>query len=280
MQRTERFTSPPKHGVLTPPTASAKNTTEAHDIADHFCQFLTPQVANNDELKHAAFRIRHTVYCEELAFENPNSRGEEIDEFDQESMITLIKHINSNTLTSCVRLVTCQKNNTQLPIEKLCATALKNKQLHPNNFNRNDIGEISRLAVTPDFRRRKADQFQSSNTGGLSSHNVDPSEIRCFPFIAISLYMSAAAMAKYKNIEHIYVMVEPRLAHSMQSLGVHFIPLGDPINFHGIRAPFYIKPANFIKDLSKGFKKLYRAIEQDIYQQLDAEKNQHNFLNY
>jgi N-acyl amino acid synthase of PEP-CTERM/exosortase system len=253
---------------ITKKLISMRVSREAHKIAEHFTQFLEPQVAINKSLQEEAFKIRHNVYCEELAFEELKEGGQEKDEFDQQSIFTLIKHKPSNTYTSCVRVVRIQGEGQLLPIEKFCLDAITDENLHPSRFNRHEICEISRLAVKADFRRRKTDKFKGSGTGVIQESNYSEVELRCFPFIAIGLYLAAANMAIKTGIKHAYVMMEPRLARSMKFVGIKFHQLGDPINYHGRRAPYYINAEMFFSNLSPGFKNLYKSIDHDIAEQL------------
>ena len=66
--------------------------------------------------------------------------------------------------------------------------------------------------------------------------------------------------------------MEPRLARSMKFVGIKFQQLGEPIDYHGVRAPYYINPEMFLSNLSPGFKSLYKAIEDDISKQLNELK--------
>ncbi len=268
MNWNKRLMSTPVIGDITKKIVSAKASREAHSISDHFTQFLQPYVASDQQLKEEAFKIRHNVYCEELAFEDVRDNGQETDEFDNQSIFSLIKHKPSETFTSCVRLVTSTGLDELLPIEKYCMDSITNEDLSPKRFNRAEIAEISRLAVKSDFRRRKADHFKGSGTGVIKESSYSETELRCFPFIAIGLYMAAATMGMNTGIRHVYVMMEPRLARSMKFIGITFQQLGAPVDYHGLRAPYYINPEIFMKNLSPGFKSLYRTIEKDICSQL------------
>ncbi|MDO6487686.1 PEP-CTERM/exosortase system-associated acyltransferase [Colwellia sp. 6_MG-2023] len=270
MNWNKRLLNTPIIGDITKKIASIKVSRDAYNIAEHFTQFLEPQVAINNELKKEAFKIRHNVYCEELAFEDIKEGGLEKDEFDDQSIFSLIKHKPSNTYTSCVRIVNIQQSDQLLPIEKFCLDSITNEELHPKNFNRSEIAEISRLAVKSDFRRRKTDQFKGSATGAIQETTYSEVELRCFPFIAIGLYMAAATMAIDTGVKHVYVMMEPRLARSMKFVGIKFQQLGDPIEYHGLRAPYYISPDIFLENLSPGFQHLYQSIEHDISGQLNS----------
>jgi len=268
MSWNKKLLNTPVIGDITKKIVSMKVDHDAKNISEHFTQFLEPQVAITDDLRDEVFKIRHNVYCEELAFEAVKEEGIEQDEFDPQSIFSMIKHKPSNIYTSCVRLVKSTMADELLPIEKYCIDAIQDKELHPSNFKREEIAEISRLAVKADFRRRKTDQFKGSAIGAISETTYSETELRCFPFIAIGLYMSAATMAINTGTKHVYVMMEPRLARSMKFVGIKFHQLGEAIDYHGLRAPYYINPSIFMSNLSPGFKSLYHAIEYDICHQL------------
>ncbi len=268
MNWNKRLLNTPIIGDITKKIVSMKASHDAYNISAHFSQFLEPKIATNGQLREEVFKIRHNVYCEELAFEEANNEGQEKDEFDSHSIFTLIKHKPSNIYTSCVRVVKTENKKQLLPIEKNCLESITNQEFHPNKFRRDEICEISRLAVRSEFRRRKTDKFKGSATGAILENEYSETELRCFPFIAIGLYMAAATMAMETGIKHVYVMMEPRLARSMKFVGIHFIQLGKPIEYHGLRAPYYINADMFMSNLSSGFKSLYETIKKDLKSEL------------
>lgn len=272
---TKKLLNTPVVGDVTKKLVSMKVNHDAKSIAEHFTKFLQPEFANTQALRDQVFKIRHNVYCEELAFEEIKEEGKEKDEFDDQSIFTMIKHKPSNVYTSCVRVVRALNPNELLPLEKYCEYSIQNEELHPKNFKRNEICEISRLAVKADFRRRASDKFKGSAVGAISESTYSETELRCFPFIAIGLYMAAATMAIETGINHVYVMMEPRLARSMKFVGIQFIQIGEAIEYHGKRAPYYINPHIFLENLSPGFISLYQSIREDITSQLPDNNNSH-----
>ncbi len=268
MSWSKKLLNTPVVGDVTKKIVSMKVNHDAKSIAEHFTQFLTPEVATTPALREEVFKIRHNVYCEELAFEQVKEEGIEKDEFDDQSIFTMIKHKPTDVYTSCVRVVRSRAENELLPIEKYCLASIQDKELHPSNFQRHEICEISRLAVKADFRRRASDKFKGSAVGAISESTYSETELRCFPFIAIGLYMAAATMAINTGMNHVYVMMEPRLARSMKFVGIKFIQIGEAIEYHGLRAPYYINPNIFLENLSPGFASLYQSIKLDICEQL------------
>lgn len=234
------------------------------NIANHFSQYFSPMVAVNDELKETSFNIRHQVYCEELSFEPIKESKQETDEFDLHSVHCVIQHNSSANYAGTVRMVYSMSDSQLLPIEKYCLDSITNQDLHPRNFPRNKICEISRLAVPAEFRRRKADRFKGAATGVINKQTYSVKELRCFPFIAVGLYLSAANIVLNKGVDHVFVMMEPRLARSLGMVGIKFEQIGPVVDYHGERAPFYIDPHSLELTLSPGFKKLFLNIKKHL----------------
>ncbi|MCG7644883.1 PEP-CTERM/exosortase system-associated acyltransferase [Alteromonas sp. Cnat3-28] len=241
---------------------------EASSIAGHFKTYFKAEIAVTKNTRDAVQNIRHKVYCEELKFEPPNVDEKESDEFDEYSEYCVLRHIGRDTLVGCVRMVAPSEPSALLPIEKYCSASITNKQYHPSNFAREDVGEISRLAVLPEFRRRKVDKVDGAAQGRIYEATYTEEEFRCFPFISVGLYFAVAALTVIAKRRHIYVMTEPKIARSMGLVGIRFIQLGEPVDYHGLRAPYYINKDILFKYMSKGLKKLYLHIERDIAKSL------------
>ena len=108
------------------------------------------------------------------------------------------------------------------------------------------------------------DQFAGAATGAINTKTYSENELRCFPFIAIGLYFSAAALAMKQGIKHAYVMMEPRLARSMRFIGIKFEQIGPVIDYHGRRAPYYINQELLLKNLTPGFAVMLKHIQKSI----------------
>ena len=243
----------------------------ARKIARHFSEYLKPVVAENEFLRSKSFNIRHDVYCEELKFEPPKPDKLEKDKFDAHSFHCLIQHKESAAFAGTVRVVYSTSADQQLPIEKYCLDTIDDDELTPTNFPRDKICEISRLAVPAEFRRRKADKFKGAATGNINDTVYSERELRCFPFIAVGLYLSAASLVINKGIEHVFVMMEPRLARSLKLVGIQFKQIGPVVEYHGKRAPFYITPEMLFENLSPGFRTLFDGLHEEIDEQLNQQ---------
>lgn len=245
---------------------------EVTTITQHFSEFLNPVIAARQDLKNEVFKIRHHVYCDELRFEDTRVNGLENDEFDSYSIHCLIQHIRTGDYAGTVRVVRPREIHQKIPIEKYCVNSIDKGKINPADFAREDICEISRLAVPAQFRRRKADQFKGAETGVINQQVYSEKELRCFPFIAIGLYLSAASVVINNGIKHTFVMMEPRLARSMKFVGIEFEQIGRPIEYHGLRAPYYINPELLVKNLTPGFLLMLNNIKQSINKQITESK--------
>ncbi|AEF02287.1 PEP-CTERM/exosortase system-associated acyltransferase [Alteromonas stellipolaris] len=237
---------------------------EANFISKHFSTYLDPIVAQQEGLKAESYKIRHNVYCEELGFEPLKEDFQEKDEFDVFSTPCLVKHKGSEHYAGTVRLVMPQESHQQLPIEKYCLNSITHETLNPTNFERRQVCEISRLAVPKEFRKRVMDQYQGAATGVINQYTYSEDELRCFPFIAIGLYFSAAALVMHNDIKHTYVMMEPRLARSMRFIGIQFEQIGPVVEYHGKRAPFYINPTLLYQNLRPNFRIMLDDIQESV----------------
>ncbi|WP_334013424.1 PEP-CTERM/exosortase system-associated acyltransferase [Alteromonas sp. S167] len=237
---------------------------EAKQISKHFSDYLRPVVADTVEKKEQVFNIRHQVYCQELGFEPVRENEQEFDEFDTFSTHAMIQHLQTGGFAGTVRVVRPLEDYQQLPIEKYCLHSITHKTLNPANFQRAEVCEISRLAVPERFRRRNSDKFAGAATGAIDTETYSDTELRCFPFIAVGLYMSAASIVISKKIPHTYVMMEPRLARSMGFLGIKFQKIGPTVEYHGLRAPYYINPSLLMESLTPAFRKMLNDIQVSI----------------
>lgn len=259
-------------GGIVKKTISSLASNDAKSISEHFSRYLTPQIATTDELRQEVYKLRHQVYCEELHFEEIKEGYQERDEFDGRSRHCFIRHINSNQLAGTVRLIESNAANELLPLEAFCMHAINHPTIHPSNFRRDEICEMSRLAVPANFRKRQVDKFSGAETGAINENAYSATELRCFPYIAVCLYMSAAAMSYQSKRFHTFVMMEPRLAKSLSLVGINFIKIGDTIEYHGQRAPYYGDSRVLKHDLSAGYLKLLEAVEKDLFKEQHSQE--------
>ncbi|MFT6896789.1 MAG: N-acyl amino acid synthase of PEP-CTERM/exosortase system [Paraglaciecola sp.] len=270
MKRLRKYADTPFIGPVIKTLMNFVVSRKANQISKHFSEYLSPVVALDDALKQVSYKIRHNVYCEELHFEDIRDDKMETDQFDAHSTHCLIKHIPTGEYAGTVRIVRSENESQLLPIEKYCMSSIADEAVHPSDFPRSEICEISRLAVPAQFRKRATDKYQGSATGVINEHVYSERELRCFPFIAVGLYLCAASASRKHDIKHCFVMMEPRLARSLRFVGIPFQQVGPVVDYHGRRAPYYISRHLLMSGLTPGFKRMLKNIERIVVAQFDS----------
>lgn len=258
----------PRQPVVSPamatvplPAAAVPVEPAALDIASAFLQHLQPQMARTEGQRREVYRLRHQVYAEELAYEPERPDRQETDAFDARSQYATVRHRRSGRLAGTVRLVSKHRSDEPLPLEAYCAQALNHASLQPRHFAPHQVCEISRLAVPAAFRKQQADALaQTRPAGGFTAD-----ELRSFPHIAVGLYMAAVALSCQSGRFHVFVMMEPRLARALGFVGIRFLALGEPIDYHGKRAAYYIDSRRIFEGMVPAYQDLLQRIEASLY---------------
>ncbi|WP_201349447.1 PEP-CTERM/exosortase system-associated acyltransferase [Neptunomonas japonica] len=241
-------------------------------LANNFQEYFTVNLAFNNELKKESFRTRFNVYCREFNYEPaehfPNE--EETDEFDSISLHCLIKHKASGKTAGCVRLVPTNVNDPQslLPFEKHCGESLDSEFIDRLNLDRNEICEISRLAVDGAFRRRANET--TDRYGNAQQFQFTDEERRYFPLIAVSAFLASTSLTALSGRTSVFAMMEPFLPRLLKRSGIVFKKAGEDIDYHGIRAPYFIRTESAVENMKPELKELYNAIHNSISQDYAA----------
>lgn len=244
---------------------------ESFSLAENFNEYFEIIVADTDELKKESYKIRHMVYAEELGWEPTNDEGMEMDECDPYAFSLLLVHKRTKAFAGTVRLVIppMQSPESKLPFELHCSESVLKDVIDPDALTRGTFGEISRLSVPNSFRRRLDEQQKPFVINEVGKGDVfSEEERRNFPNIAIGLYLGVIAMVNMCNHSHMFVVVEPRLKKRLGRLGLNFVQCGEELDYHGIRALFYLDQNGFVANLNKEIRALYDLVEGQLRTQL------------
>ncbi len=64
------------------------------NLGEGFSKYFRINAALDEDLKDEVFRIRHSVYCEDLQFESMRPDGREIDHYDAHSVHCLLRTVD------------------------------------------------------------------------------------------------------------------------------------------------------------------------------------------
>jgi N-acyl amino acid synthase of PEP-CTERM/exosortase system len=234
---------------------------------DRFFDYFEILPANTESLKKAVFRLRYQVYCMEHPFEDPSqfpSQSEQ-DHYDARSSHCLIRHKSTGWDAATVRLVfSAPEDGSKLfPIEQHCGPELSRYGTKFSGQFRRRCAEISRFAVSKDFRRRvgeeqrphgitprSAEQLQLTPTGSV--------ERRYLPFITLGLFRSIVQMSAENDIDNWLAVMEPMLLRLLKRFGILFHRSGQDVQYHGSRVPVM----NSVEEVLMGI----RRIRPEVYQ--------------
>lgn len=229
-------------------------------------------VVKEDAILKDTFRMRYEVYVQEFGFEKESDHpnGYETDEYENNSIHFACLN-ESDSVVGTIRLVLNSQKG--FPIEH--ATAVSFIGDKPDN---DKIGEISRLTVSKDLRRRKEDgmfgveSYLKKKEGGvLPDDGTIPEEMkgRKNPIIVLGLYQVMYHESRRRGLTHWYMITEEKLFYALKKYGFLFHQVGDPVEYHGERIPYLgiIEDIErrLIKDNPEMLKVMLTGLEKEYY---------------
>lgn len=233
-------------------------------LRDAFQRWFEIVPATDAGLRDEAFRLRHAVYCEDLAFEAPRADGREQDEYDAQSTHILIRHRPSASFVGCVRLIRLPAGGEQqrLPFERVCH-GLAPGAVPDAPERRARIAEVSRLAVSRTFRRRRG---EANRAAPVSEGDFSGGPVLRFPYVLVGLYLGVVAAAMLHDIQRLFVLTEPRLGEHLHRLGLRVVRIGPAVEHRGLRVPSMIDVAPVAESLHPMGRPLYEHVLASLEQ--------------
>ena len=197
--------------------------------------------ADSEDLKKAIYRLRYKVYVEEFGFEKAEDHldGYETDEYDPHSIHFAALDENQEVIGTVRMILNSEKG---FPIDHAAKISFIGEKPAPDK-----IAEVSRLAVSKNFRRRLVDGFcgvesyLAKSKGGILPENTPLAkehQRRKRPVIILGLYRLVYQTTKKRGITHWYMLTEKVLWYALKRFGWLFYQVGDPVNYHGKRIPY------------------------------------------
>jgi N-acyl-L-homoserine lactone synthetase len=188
-------------------------------------------VADTAELRNATFALRHEVYCREFGFEPVRADGLERDLFDDRAHHYLVAHVPTGAWAGCVRVVP----GPDLPYEAMFGDVPVDLATVPH-------GEISRLTIARDFRRRP--------------------DHRPPAMLHAALVALAAVVAN--GMDDAVCVMEPRLAAQLTTFGIRLSRVSGLIDHRGDRALFHLDPVRTCREVRPDLRGVVAAIRSRI----------------
>ncbi len=217
--------------VFAQPVEADRRSNEDSLLARHDRYFSTV-VADSSALLEIAHALRFQVYCLERQFEDAQEHpdGLEMDAFDDHAVQGVLFHRLTQTAVGSVRLIHTRGGAPDsLPIERL----LRANSLDLSDYvNLSQTIEISRFAISKEFRRRRSDEGDAPpftpTDNALETH---------LAFLALSQFLLRESVKR--NILYWAGVMEPKFLRMLARLGLCYTPIGPLVEHHGIRQPCY-----------------------------------------
>lgn len=173
---------------------------------------------------------RYDVFCEELGRVEPtgqfNRRGHaiETDRFDAYSRHFVARHKCSGVIAGFMRVILPNHRGLNVSDRYVIDQPL------PYGVSLDQIGEISRLAVTPVFRRRHSDEYKPVQGDPKTEMTGRPEGMRQHqPELVLGLYREVYHLCQSEGIDYCVAAMDRRFSRLLNTLGFPFLAVG-PVN--------------------------------------------------
>jgi N-acyl amino acid synthase of PEP-CTERM/exosortase system len=252
-------------------------------ISTQFLQNFKLVVASTPKLREEVYKIRYKVYCHELKYEAeenfPNAMEQDV--YDQRSIHCLLMHARSGLYAGCVRLVLPEPHSNveaNLPYQRVYGQKSQADMTKLERLPYGSFGEVSRLAVTAEFRKRERDAEGSTLHQTSAKHsNLVESDRRYFPLIALGLYLAATSFVQEYRLDGAVTLMEPRLARHLRRFGINCHQVGELVEFHGQRGLFHMSLEAVLSSMDANTQELFQMICLEVKKSL---LNSNQYLPY
>ncbi len=238
-------------------TGNTKNR-DAHedDIGNIFHSVFDVELATSPEAINEVFEVRYQVYCIDRPFEDPNCfvDNREHDSYDPRSAHALIRHRATGHSVATVRLVMAgdHPEEDDFPMEAPCTHRMSRRaQEAIARARRDQIAEISRMAVSREFRKRLNEDKSVTGVSEQASYADSDNGKRAVPYISLGLFAAILEMSVKHGITHWMAVMEPAQLRLLKRFGVEFDHVGPVLEYHGLRRPAFTEAASLIDRIKK-----------------------------
>ncbi len=208
-------------------------------LIEQFGHFFEIVPAATASLVLESQRLRYQVFCRETETFDPRNYASDIeaDIYDARSVHTVLRHKTTGMITGTVRLVLADPLDPEAPFPVETLGVLRREARDAMwRVPRTRLGEISRFAVSKEFRRRRD---ETNITHGITEAALlaEARTGRFCPHISLGLIKAVFHMSWAHGVTHWYAAMEPSLLRLLERLGIVFVRIGPLVDYYGRRQP-------------------------------------------
>lgn len=213
----------------------------------------------------AICQLRYQVYVNECGFERPEDHpdGLERDEYDQHSIHFYACSMHSDDVIGAARIILGSER--PLPIERHFDISKL-----PSGVRREQVAEISRLAVSKEFRCRTIERailkMKQTAANHMPPHMESGLEFRRHleQELVRGLYVSLYRDSSLRGLTHWFAVMAKGLHVILKRWGIGFEQIGPARDYHGIRAPYLVSIESIERSLEKNYPALYCEVQSGL----------------
>mgnify|MGYP003663266576 CR=1 FL=1 len=237
-------------------TGNIINQPTHENVSTIFNSVFNVELAESPEAINEVFEVRYQVYCIDRPFEDPNCFADkrEHDAYDPRSAHALIRHRLTGDSAAAVRLVMAGDNPEQadFPMEGHCLPRMDRYARDAfAGARREQVAEISRMAVSREFRRRLNEDESDTGVSDFVCYSDSENGKRAMPYISLGLFAGILQMSVRHGITHWMAVMEPAQLRLLKRFGVEFDHVGPVMEYHGRRRPAFTEAASLIEGIRK-----------------------------
>ena len=216
--------------------------------------FEYSKVPSGDPLLTEVYKLRYKVYCDEWGFEKPEDhpRGLEKDEYDEHSVHFVVRRQGEGQILGTIRMINHSEKG--FPIEKHCRI---DQDL--SVFDKHRFGEISRLAISKEYRKRITDAaiFDGKMVGDGEIDKMFGGSRKMSNDIVLGFYKCIYHECIERGHQYLLAVMAKGLYLLLKRVGIVFEPIGPAQNYHGLRTPYLGRVDVMLQELFRTNPALY-----------------------
>jgi N-acyl amino acid synthase of PEP-CTERM/exosortase system len=182
----------------------------------------------------------------------------ESDDYDSHSSHILLRHRPSGAIVGTARLILPDPLDPKKPFPTERYMTLNSDPVDIANIPRQNIGEISRLHITREFRRRKEDHERSEAGVAVEENGIKIR--RRFPHPILALAVGLIRISAAKDITDWISIMDPALNRLLSAYGLQHDSIGPLTEYYGQRGPYYANLTHMLDRMNKKHKDIWELV--------------------